>query len=135
MSMDAGTQAAAGGNSIDIDVGGTFTDCFVQFEGRQISAKAPTTHYDLAVCFREAIGLAAARVGLDFASLVARCNVVRYSTTKALNALIERRGPQLGLITTAGNEHVNLIGRSIQWQHGLNLSEIDGWPRCAGPNR
>ena len=133
MNMDAGAQAAAGGNSIDIDVGGTFTDCFVQFEGRQISAKAPTTHYDLAVCFREAIGLAAARVGFDFASLVARCNVVRYSTTKALNALIERRGPRLGLITTAGNEHVNLIGRSIQWQHGLNLSEIDGLAKVRRP--
>ncbi len=133
MNVSASTAPAAGGNSIDVDVGGTFTDCFVQFEGRHISAKASTTHYDLSVCFREAIGLAAERVGLDFAGLVSRCDVVRYSTTKALNALIERRGPRLGLITTIGNEHVNLIGRSIQWQHGINLSEIDGLAKARRP--
>ncbi|MCG3169363.1 MAG: Acetophenone carboxylase gamma subunit [Pseudomonadales bacterium] len=133
MSAHAAAPAATGGNSIDIDVGGTFTDCFVQFEGRHLSAKAPTTHYDLSVCFREAIGLAAAGLGLDFGALVTRCDVVRYSTTKALNALLERRGPRLGLITTAGNEHVNLIGRSIQWQHGLNPAAFDGLAKVRRP--
>ncbi|MBK7250770.1 MAG: hydantoinase/oxoprolinase family protein [Gammaproteobacteria bacterium] len=120
-------------NSVDIDVGGTFTDCFLQFDGRQISAKAPTTHHDLSVCFREAIGLAAEKIGLGFAELVRQCDVVRYSTTKALNALIERRGPRLGLITTLGNEHINLIGRSQQWVHGLNLLDIKGLAKARRP--
>lgn len=121
-------------NSVDIDVGGTFTDCFVQFNGQQISSKASTTHYDLSVCFREAISLAARKVGLEFDELVSQCDVIRYSTTKALNALIERRGPRLGLITTQGNEHIYLIGRSLQWQHGTSLKEINGLAKARRPD-
>ena len=42
--------------SIDIDIGGTFTDLFAvkQGDGQQIS-KTPTTHYDLSVGFMKGI--------------------------------------------------------------------------------
>ncbi len=43
------------GRTIDIDVGGTFTDCYVRTDDRVITAKVPTTHYDLSVCFRNAL--------------------------------------------------------------------------------
>lgn len=134
MSAVSMNKSSQNRNSVDIDVGGTFTDCFVQFNGQQFTSKAPTTHYDLSVCFREAITIAAKEVGLDFSGLVKQCEVIRYSTTKALNALIERRGPRLGLITTLGNEHINLIGRSQQWQHGLNLHEINGLAKARKPD-
>ncbi|MGH9005166.1 MAG: hydantoinase/oxoprolinase N-terminal domain-containing protein, partial [Acidimicrobiia bacterium] len=46
---------AANLNSIDIDVGGTFTDCVITLDGERTFAKAPTTPYDLSVCFMNAI--------------------------------------------------------------------------------
>ncbi len=38
-------------NSIDIDVGGTFTDLVLNFNGASLIKKSPTTPYDLSVCF------------------------------------------------------------------------------------
>jgi len=34
-------------NSIDIDVGGTFTDLVLNFDGKALIKKTPTTPYDL----------------------------------------------------------------------------------------
>ena len=36
--------------------------------------------------------------------LLPAIDMIRYSTTIALNRLIERKGPRLGLITTEGHE-------------------------------
>lgn len=49
--------------------------------------------------------------------------IVRYSTTVAMNRLIERKGPRLGLITTEGHEDAVLIGRGAQWTDGTRISE------------
>ena len=49
--------------------------------------------------------------------------MIRYSTTIALNRLIERKGPRLGLITTEGHEDVILIGRGAQWIDGTRVQE------------
>ena len=40
---------------ISVDIGGTFTDCFVAWDGRFIQAKALTTHHNLAQGFNEAL--------------------------------------------------------------------------------
>ena len=45
--------------------------------------------------------------------------IIRYSTTLALNSLIQRKGLKIGLITTQGLEDLILIGRSRQWGDGL----------------
>ena len=42
-------------NSIDIDVGGTFTDLVLNFGGQTLIKKVPTTPYDLSVCFSRVI--------------------------------------------------------------------------------
>ena len=42
-------------NSIDIDVGGTFTDLVLNFGGKTLIKKVPTTPYDLSVCFSRVI--------------------------------------------------------------------------------
>ena len=55
--------------------------------------------------------------------LLPRLDVVRYSTTVAMNRLIERRGPRVGLITTEGQEDAILIGRGAQWTDGKRLDE------------
>ena len=42
-------------NSIDIDVGGTFTDLVLNYMGKSLIRKSPTTPYDLSVCFTRVI--------------------------------------------------------------------------------
>ncbi|HYA34502.1 MAG TPA: hydantoinase/oxoprolinase N-terminal domain-containing protein, partial [Candidatus Binataceae bacterium] len=73
-----------------IDVGGTFTDCFVEWEGQHIQSKALTTHHNLAVGFLEAVQRAASEAGTTTERLLGSVDSVRYGTTLATNALIER---------------------------------------------
>lgn len=110
-------------NSIDIDVGGTFTDCYVHHQGRVVSAKSPTTGFDLWVGFFRALTEAAKALDVQFHALLHQTNVIRYSTTLAMNKLLERKGPKLGLITTKGFEDSVLIGRGAQWDDGLSKRE------------
>src|SRR5207244_10990960 len=79
--------------------------------------------YELSVGFMNAIEEGAAEAGLTLEELLPRIDVVRYSTTVAMNRLIERRGPRIGLITTEGHEDAVLIGRGAQWTDGTRLAE------------
>ena len=110
-------------NSIDIDVGGTFTDLVLNFGGKTLIKKVPTTPYDLSVCFSRVIEEGAGSLGLKMEELLPAVDMIRYSTTIAMNRLIERKGPRLGLITTEGHEDVVLIGRGAQWIDGTRVSE------------
>lgn len=110
-------------NSIDIDVGGTFTDLVLNLDGHTVQAKVPTTAYDLSVCFLNVIEVGARELGLTLDQLLPRIGMVRYSTTIAMNRLIERKGPRLGLIATEGHEDAILIGRGAQWVDGSRLHE------------
>jgi N-methylhydantoinase A/oxoprolinase/acetone carboxylase beta subunit len=110
-------------NSIDIDVGGTFTDLVLNFNGKALIKKSPTTPYDLSVCFTRVIEDGAAALGMKIEDLLPAIEMIRYSTTIALNRLIEKRGPRLGLITTEGHEDVVLLGRGAQWIDGTRVSE------------
>ena len=105
--------------SVGIDIGGTFTDfCSVADGARLVSYKTPTTHYDLSVGFMRGMRELARRHGMAPADYLARVEAVRYSTTVGTNALIERTGPKLGLITTAGFEDTIFIGRGRSWADG-----------------
>jgi len=109
--------------SIDFDVGGTFTDLVLTFGEKRVIAKSPTTPYDLSVCFINVLEDGADQLGLDLEELLPDIDVVRYSTTVAMNRLIERKGPRLGLMTTEGHEEAILIGRGAQWCDGLRIGE------------
>jgi N-methylhydantoinase A/oxoprolinase/acetone carboxylase beta subunit len=110
-------------NSIDIDVGGTFTDLVLNFKGKALIKKVPTTPYDLSVCFSRVIEEGAGALGLQIEELLPAIDMIRYSTTIAMNRLIERKGPRLALITTEGHEDVVLIGRGAQWIDGTRVQE------------
>src|ERR1700735_5042468 len=110
-------------NSIDIDVGGTFTDLVLNFDGKALIKKVPTTPYDLSVCFSRVIEEGAGALGLTIDQLLPSVEMIRYSTTIAMNRLIERKGPRLALITTEGHEDVSLIGRGAQWIDGTRVQE------------
>ncbi len=81
---------------IGVDVGGTFTDIFVLDETTGVAevAKVPTTRPDQSGGFLGGIG---SRV--DDLSTV---SVVVHGTTAGTNALLERKGAKIGVITTEG---------------------------------
>ena len=110
-------------NSIDIDVGGTFTDLVLNYGGRAAVRKVPTTPYDLSVCFSRVIEEGAKALGVGMEELLPGIDMIRYSTTIAMNRLIERKGPRLALLTTEGHEDVVLIGRGAQWIDGTRVQE------------
>ena len=78
---------------ISVDIGGTFTDCFVAWEDQYVEAKALTTHHNLAQGFNEALDLACSRAGLDRDLVLKEVDSVRYATTLGTNALIEAQRP------------------------------------------
>jgi len=81
---------------IGVDVGGTFTDIFVLDEatGTAEVAKVPTTRPDQSSGFLSGIS---SRV-----SDLSEVSVVVHGTTAGTNALLERKGARIGVITTMG---------------------------------
>lgn len=81
---------------IGVDVGGTFTDIFVLDEqkGTAEVAKVPTTRPDQSGGFLRGIS---ARIA-DLSEV----SVVVHGTTAGTNALLERKGARIGVITTQG---------------------------------
>jgi len=80
---------------VGVDVGGTFTDLAFFDEGtRQFrTAKVPSNRGDEAVGFIE---------GLKRLDRVENLDAIVHGTTVGTNALLERKGARLGLITTSG---------------------------------
>jgi N-methylhydantoinase A/acetophenone carboxylase len=109
--------------SIDVDIGGTFTDCLVYREGKPYTVKVPTTGYRLAIGFMKALREAAALIEVSTEELLEETEIIRYSTTIAVNTLIQRKGPRLGLITTEGAEDTTIIALASQWLDGLTFRE------------
>ncbi len=109
--------------TIDIDVGGTFTDLVMHLDEDTIYTKVPTTPFDLSLCFVNVIEEAAKQMGKKLPDILSQMEIIRYSTTIALNRLIQRQGPRLGLITTAGHEDIVLIGKGPQWIDGTIVAE------------
>jgi len=122
------------GLSINIDIGGTFTDFFSEQDGEKIwITKTPTTHYDLSVGFMKGIKDLARESGQSLQDFLNRTEAVRYCTTLGTNALIERTGPKLGLITTAGFEDTIFLGRARSWADGISTQENKDLSRIQKP--
>ena len=81
----------------------------------------------------QAIEQAAQRMELDAGELLEQTEIIRYSTTLAMNKLIERKGPKLGLIATEGFEDTLLIGRASQWSDGIPFKEQRNIARVVKP--
>lgn len=119
--------------SIDIDIGGTFTDVFIDWGGKHYFTKTPTTGYDLAVGFMRALRDAASKIGVPVEELLKATEIMRYSTTIAMNTLIQMKGPNLGLITTEGFEDTIFIGKGAQWSDGATFREMRNIARIKKP--
>jgi N-methylhydantoinase A/acetophenone carboxylase len=119
--------------SLDVDIGGTFTDLFLNYDGKTAFTKTPTTGYNLSVGFMQAIKEAAGQLNISVKDLLSSTEIVRYSTTIAMNTLLQRTGPKLALVTTEGFEDIVPIGKGASWSDQLTVKEIRNIARIAKP--
>ena len=97
---------------IGVDVGGTFTDLFA-FEpesGRINVHKVPSTPADPSQAIVAGLEGLRDRYGVELSSM----ERFAHGTTVATNALIQRRGGRLALVTTKGFRDLLEIGRQIR---------------------
>jgi N-methylhydantoinase A len=118
---------------VAVDIGGTFTDCFVCWEDQFIETKALTSHQNLALGFNEAIDNACEQLDISRETLLAQVDSVRYATTLGTNALIERNGPRVGLLITQGFESTVPISRGRGYAEGLSDEEVKDLSRATRP--
>jgi N-methylhydantoinase A len=92
---------------IGIDVGGTFTDLVaVDDHGRVALTKAASTPSDPSLGVMQGLELLAAELDTDLASLLEETERIVHGTTVATNALLERKGAKVGLLTTEGHRDI-----------------------------
>jgi N-methylhydantoinase A len=118
---------------IGIDVGGTFTDVYSRHGGESAFAKADTTDFDLKQGVLTALEELAAKLGQPAEEMLRDTAKIVYSTTVGTNALLERKGPRLGIITTAGFDHTLAIGRGRSWADGLSVDKRLDRARASRP--
>ena len=95
--------------AVAIDTGGTFTDVtlFDRESGRMWTAKTPSTPHDPSIGFIN--GIEEVMKNVEFAA--DNLTQVFHGTTVATNLILEGKGAEVGLLTTAGFKHVLEIGR------------------------
>jgi N-methylhydantoinase A len=93
---------------IAFDTGGTFTDCVFLRDGRVEILKIPSTPRDPAAAIGQAIEQILSS-GTDRSALDLVCG-----TTVGTNALLQRKGGRVALVTTRGFEDVLEIGRQAR---------------------
>jgi N-methylhydantoinase A len=118
---------------VSVDIGGTFTDCFLVYDGRCIETKALTTHHNLASGFMDALEKACGELALGIHEVLSSVDAVRYATTLGTNALIQRNGPRVGLVTTAGYESTVPLMRARGYGDGLSAAEQVDLPAADRP--
>jgi N-methylhydantoinase A len=93
--------------ALAVDIGGTFTDVVLRrADGAIFVDKVLTTHHDLLVAFFQGVDAVLRKAGVGPQAVD---DLVVHATTVVTNALIERRGPKTGLITTQGFRDVLYI--------------------------
>ncbi|WP_081076323.1 hydantoinase/oxoprolinase family protein [Burkholderia cepacia] len=85
---------------INIDNGGTLTDICVMDRDKVVRTKTLTTPHDLSQCLFDGLRKASEAIygREDLEALLLSTAAIRYSTTQGTNALVERKGPRLGLV-------------------------------------
>lgn len=118
---------------VSVDIGGTFTDCFVAWDDRYVEGKALTTHHNLALGFNDSLSDACKQLDVAANIVLSQVDSVRYATTLGTNALIERKGPRIGLLVTSGFKHTIPLSRARGYGEGLPESEQMDIPNARRP--
>lgn len=122
-------QTAEGSFRVGVDTGGTFTD-FVYAAGGEVHVfKVASTPDDPSRAITEGLR----RIIEEHDTRVASIEVV-HGTTVGTNALLQRRGARVALVTTSGFEDVIEIGRQARPEL-YNLNAIKPAPLVAGDLR
>lgn len=97
---------------IGVDVGGTFTDFSARqlSTGRSVLHKRPSTPHDPSEAILNGLQELQAKAGMKGED-IAR---FAHGTTVATNALLQRKGPKTGLVTTKGFRDLLEIGRQVR---------------------
>ena len=105
---------------IGVDVGGTYTDLVATDEtGRTVFAKSPSTPSDQSIGVMAGLEELARRLNVTRAKMLASTDRLVHGTTVATNALLERKGAKVALLTTAGHRDV------IEMREGLKPDRYD----------
>ncbi|HUS55980.1 MAG TPA: hydantoinase/oxoprolinase family protein [Thermohalobaculum sp.] len=98
--------------SIGVDAGGTFTDFFARetVTGRVVRHKRPSTPDDPSRAILDGLEELAAKGGIDLGQV----DRLGHGTTVGTNALIQRRGGRVAMITTKGFRDLLEIGRQTR---------------------
>ena len=92
---------------VGVDVGGTYTDLVaIDDAGRVTLSKEPSTPQDQSIGVMNGLGQVAKLLGLTLEELLQQTERIVHGTTTATNALLERKGAKVGLLTTAGHRDV-----------------------------
>ena len=97
---------------VGIDIGGTFTDhlWYNEVTGEITVVKIPTTPRDLTLCFLDGL----AQMSMKKHGDQIKVPYVAHGTTVCTNAILERRGAELGFIATRGFRDILEIGRQVE---------------------
>ncbi|MGD9601401.1 MAG: hydantoinase/oxoprolinase family protein [Gammaproteobacteria bacterium] len=118
-----------------LDIGGTFTDCvLIDDTGRLTISKAPSTPGNFAEGVLEALRRAGERVGLGLTELLGSITMLNHGTTAGTNAIIQRKGAKVGLITTRGHNDVIHIMRGSRGLSGQDIKLIVHIPESSKPD-
>jgi N-methylhydantoinase A len=105
---------------IGVDVGGTYTDLVATDEsGQTVFAKSPSTPADQSLGVMTGLDELARRLNVSRAEMLAATDRLVHGTTVATNALLERKGANVALITTEGHRDV------IEMREGLKPDRYD----------
>src|SRR5213079_2715677 len=105
---------------IGVDVGGTYTDVVATDEsGRTVFAKSPSTPADQSLGVMAGLDELARRLKVTRADMLAATDRLVHGTTVATNALLERKGAKVALLTTEGHRDV------IEMREGLKPDRYD----------
>ena len=97
--------------TVDIDSGGTMTDCLIAGGGALHALKLDTTPHDFTVSFLDCLKEGAKRLGFaDVRAFLDEVALIRWSSTITSNLLAERRGPKIGCLVSEGHER-DLYGK------------------------
>ena len=106
--------------TIGIDVGGTYTDLVaIDENGTTTFAKSPSTPADQSVGVMEGLDELARRLKLTRVQMLNLADRIVHGTTVATNALLERKGASVALLTTEGHRDV------IEMREGLKPDRYD----------
>ncbi|MGE0425737.1 MAG: hydantoinase/oxoprolinase family protein [Reyranellaceae bacterium] len=117
--MDGTSKAGTASIDVGVDIGGTFTDVVCRRQGEPMRiVKLPTTRGDPSRAVLEAVRYMVESWNVQ-PTEIAR---FLHGTTIATNAVLERKGAKIGLITSRGFRDVLEIGREMRQQlYGIIL--------------